>query len=105
MSGLWQNGVLQWTEAQVAQWEAWVASRPPAVQARCRSHPPNQLYHLKNSLQIVPIYSYEEQQDGSCDTCAILVLHEHNPHLYLAFERKVFGVSFDDLTPVNQTPR
>jgi hypothetical protein len=69
---------------------AWIASRPPEIQAMIRKHPPNLLYRMKSSGHRVTIYSYAE--DG---TVTVDVTGQYN---VVTFSRRVFGVKPDDLT-------
>lgn len=72
-----------------AEWDAWVASRPPVVKDLAERFPPNRLYQLKSSGHRVVMYSYSE--DG---TVTVTVSGDYN---LLTFERHVFGVKPDDL--------
>ena len=72
------------TEEQLAQWEAWVRSRPASIQENARKFVPWKLYRLTPSGSRVVLYSYAE--DG---TMTVAVLGKWNA---LAFERSVFGV-------------
>jgi hypothetical protein len=88
-------------ETQPEEVKEWFHTRPETVQKRILSHPPDRRYLLKDTNQVVRLYSYEEDDDGSCDTCQVLVLQEDNPHKLLIFERRVFGIEFDDLEAVS----
>lgn len=72
-----------------AAFEEWVASRPAAIQAMIRRHPPGRLYLLKTTGQRVLIHSYLE--DG---TVKVDVNAEFNATV---LPRRVFGISPDDL--------
>jgi hypothetical protein len=78
----------------------WYRTRPATVQRRIDSHPPTQLYRMRKTGQIVPIYSYAEDHNGECTTCTVLVLEEYNGPLFM--ERQVFGVAFEDLEPTGR---
>lgn len=78
----------------------WYQTRPLAVQKRIDTHPPNKLYRLSTTGQIVPLYSYEVDNQGECNTCKVHVLREHNPEVIL--ERTVFGVPFENLVPIEE---
>lgn len=79
------------TPEQQVEWDTWVATRPPVIQALCKKLPPDTLYRHKSTGQIVSIYSYSEN-----NTVTILVSGAHN---LVAFERTVFGVDPDSLEP------
>ena len=79
----------EFTPEQQAEWDAWVAGRPPVVQERCRAFPPNRLYLLKSSNHRVTIYSYSE--DG---TMTVTVSGDYN---LITFNRNVFGIKPEDL--------
>jgi hypothetical protein len=70
-------------------WKAWVAARPERVRELCKKYPPNRLYLLKSSGHRVFIYSYSE--DGTVSVC---VTGKFN---FVTFERRVFGISPQDL--------
>jgi hypothetical protein len=71
-------------------YEGWVASRPPIVQEVIKKYPPNLLYRLTTTDQIVTIYSYSE--DG---TVTVDVDHDLNPDKPAGVT--VFGIDPDDL--------
>ncbi len=73
----------------------WFLSRPKKVQEVILKYPPGSKYKLESSGHIVILYSYEEEENGDCEKCSVLVLHEYNPGLL--FERKVFGIDLKDL--------
>jgi hypothetical protein len=81
--------IVDWTPKQEAAWAKWVDSRPKVIQDLAERIPPNRLYLLKSSGHRVIPYSYSE--DG---TLTVAVLAEYNA---VAFERRVFGISPDDL--------
>lgn len=76
-------------EIDEKQWQEWVATRPPEVQALCIRLPPDRLYRMKSTGNRVTLYSYSEN-----DTVTVNVLAAYNA---LTFERQVFGISPDDL--------
>lgn len=80
----------------------WYKSRPAAVQQRIDEYPPGRLYRMRSTGHIVTLYSYAESADGTCTTCCVNVLARYNPGL--AFERRVFAVSFDDLEDAGEIP-
>lgn len=71
-------------------WAEWVASRPPVVQAMCKSHPPDRLYQMASTGHKVTLYSYSEN-----GTVTVDVTGQYNA---LLLERRVFGVDINDLT-------
>ena len=85
---------------------AWFQEQPPTVQARILTHPPWYLYHNQCTKQIMQIESYSEDvEDGSCDTCCVVVRPEHQSEMAALMGcipggLSVFGVSFDDLQAV-----
>jgi hypothetical protein len=81
------------TEQQRAEWSAWVASRPPSVRRVAERFWPNRLYRMRDSRCRVTIYAFDEHEDGSV-TLKVDVTGEYN---LVAFERRVFGVSPDNL--------
>jgi hypothetical protein len=86
--------IIEWTEAERDFWISWVNSRPPVIQDLCYQLPPDNLYRRKSSGDKVTIYSYEE--DG---TVTVSVQRKYNPGCCL-FDRRVFGVSPEDLKVV-----
>ena len=80
----------------------WFNERPPAVQDAIRFRPPGK-YLLASTNQIVHTYSYDEKDDGSCDTCTVYITTTDNPEqAFTPFpNRKVFGINLVDLIPLN----
>ena len=78
-----------WTPADEAEAQAWLATRPPAIQAMAQRVRPGRLYFLKTAKQRVYVHSYNE--DG---TVTVSVDGDFNAVL---FERNVFGIKLDDL--------
>lgn len=70
-------------------WQDWVATRPVVIQELCKKLPPDRLYLLKTSGHCVTIYSYSED-----NTVTVDVSGEYN---WVAFERRVFGISPENL--------
>lgn len=81
------------TDQERAEWEAWVAERPPALQELARKFTPWSLWLLKSSGHRVVPYSFDEHADGSY-TLRVNVLAMFNS---ITFERRVFGIAPDDL--------
>lgn len=73
--------------------QAWIDSLPEGPRAKANEYPPNKLYRMKDGHRVV-MYSYDENDDGTCTTCQVIVSAKYN---FVMFERRVFGVSFDDL--------
>jgi hypothetical protein len=59
-------------------WEQWVASRPPAVQEKARAYPPGK-YLMKKSGYIARLWCYDEDNNGKCETCKVLIYFDDNP--------------------------
>ena len=81
--------IIEWTEKQRREWDKWVANRPAVIQELCRRLPGDRLYRLKSYNQRVTLCSYSE--DG---TVTVIVSGKYN---FVTFDRKVFGISPDDL--------
>jgi hypothetical protein len=77
-------------------WDEWVASRPQVVQELCKRLPPDRLYRMEPSGNRVTIYSYSE--DG---TVTVVISGEYNA---VIFDRRVFGISPDDLAECDLPP-
>lgn len=76
-------------EMDEAGWNAWVATRPPVIQAMCAKLPPDRLYRMKSTGQRVTLHSYSENETVTVD-----ITGEYNATM---FDRQVFGVAADDL--------
>jgi len=76
----------------------WYKARPPLIQQKIDLYPPDRLYRQKSTGRIVYLYSYEEGEDGLCETCTITITKRFNPTCVL--NRRVFGVRLDDLEEV-----
>lgn len=81
--------IIEWTPEQQAEFDDWVASRPPKIQAMVRSHPPNRLYRLTSTNQRVTIFAY-----GEGGTVQVIVSGQYN---LIVFDRKVFGINLAEL--------
>jgi len=75
----------------------WFLARPRAIQQAILKYPPGK-YKLKSTGHIMELYSYEEDEDGSCNTCTGTITYENNQHLL--FERKVFDIPLEDLEKI-----
>lgn len=60
-----------WTDAQRAEWEAWLASRPPEIRAAAEKYPPGQPYRLTTTGQKVWLASYSEPGETGGVTCRV----------------------------------
>ena len=83
--------IMEFDEVQQQEFDAWVAARPPQIQAMIQNHPPDRLYRNKayQGTQRVVITAYHED-----DTLSVAVLGMYN---CCAYERNVFGVKPSDL--------
>lgn len=81
------------TKRQMAAWRKWVALRPPAIRAVAENFQPWGLYRMADTGSRVTIRSFDESDPV---TVTVNVLGEFN---LVAFERFVFGVNPEDLTP------
>lgn len=52
--------ILEFTEAEQVEWDAWVESRPDVVKDLAKRFPPNVLFRLKPGKQRVHVISYAE---------------------------------------------
>lgn len=82
--------LIDWTQKQKDTWATWVATKPECVQKMCRSHPPDEMYKMKSTGQIVTLYSYSE--DGT-----VTVDIDNEITLQLMVPRRVFGIDIKDL--------
>lgn len=82
--------IIELTPKQQKEYDAWVASRPEAIQKMIATHPPTKLYALAGTKNRVTIHSYGE--DGEVQ---VLVLGKYNA---TAFDRRVFGIKLSELT-------
>jgi hypothetical protein len=76
-------------ELNDAVWRAWLDERPAAIKTMAQRHPPDRLYRMRSTGCRVTLHSYSE--DG---TVTVFVGGQFN---LVVFERRVFGVSPDDL--------
>lgn len=97
------------TPEERAEFEAWLAERPPAVRAVAERLVPWELYRLKTTDQRVTLHSYDEPllKDGSPDpdgkvTVKVIVGGKYN---FVTMERLVFGIDPDDLEPCSLPPK
>jgi len=81
------------TPGQLAEYEKWIAARPPAVAAVARRFQPWKLYRLPSGHRVT-VYSFGEKPDGTV-TLTVTVSGDFN---LVTFERNVFGVNPDNLT-------
>jgi hypothetical protein len=83
--------IIEPTTEQIAEWKAWVASRPDCVRKVAERFDPWSLYQMKSTGHRCTLISFFE--DG---TVKVAITSEFNA---LMFERQVFGISPDDLVP------
>ena len=79
-----------------AEFDAWVATRPPMIQRMCKRLPPDRLYLLKSSGHRVTLHSYSEN-----GTVTVDITGRYN---LISFDRQVFGISPDDLVECDFPP-
>lgn len=83
-------------DASFATAQAWIESRPPAVREAIIKYPPDRLYKMKTTGQLVFIYCYSSNDDDTvCEHCTVSVTHKYNPECLV--ERNVFNVPLADL--------
>src|ERR1700677_782676 len=84
------------TPEQEQDWDTWVSERPAAVRETLQRYDlkPWKLYRLKSSGHRVTLYCVDEHADGSAPTLKVDVSGRFD---VLAFDRRVFGISPDDL--------
>ena len=83
------------TPEQEAQWRQWVAERPDNVRVVAERFEPWTLYRMKSTGHRVIVRSFDEEEGGGV-TVRVVVSGRFN---LVTFERAVFGVNPDDLTP------
>lgn len=81
--------IREFTPEEASEWAKWVRSRPPTVRDLCERFPPNRLFRLKSTGDLVTVHSWCENGTITVDVTA-----EFNAVL---FERNVFGISPDDM--------
>lgn len=79
----------KFAELNMQAWQEWVEGRPPQVKAMCEKWPPDRLYRMESTKQVVTIASYAES-----GTVRVNVLPEYN---FCLFPLEVFGVDPNDL--------
>lgn len=82
--------IFEFTEQERRQWDEWVNERPMIVQGLAQRFPPNRLYKLRPTGQIVTLASYVEN-----GTLTVNVDHYYNDSVIL--DRQVFGIKPEDL--------
>lgn len=80
--------IVEPTPEEKAGWDAWVASRPPAVRAIAERFDPWTLYRIGSGHRVF-LDSIQEPRDGSPCTLTVCVTGEFN---FVSFERRVFGI-------------
>lgn len=81
------------TADDIKAWDEFVLSRPEAVKAVAAKLFPWKLYRMKSTGHRVTLYCLDENTDGTV-TLQVDVTGEFNA---LMFDRRVFGISPDDL--------
>jgi len=71
-------------EMNEPSWSEWVESRPEPVKSLCKKFPPDKLYLMTDTGQIVTLHSYSE--DG---TVTVDVSQQWND---MSIGRQVFGI-------------
>ncbi len=83
------------TKKQEKGWKTWVQKRPPNVRAVAERFELWSLYRMAPTGSRVTIASFGEAEDGTV-TLTVTISAQFN---MVMFERNVFGVNPDDLTP------
>ncbi len=73
-------------------WE-WVETRPAIIQEMCRDKPQFKKYMLKQTGQIVWIYSYSENRTVTVN----IYPEDQGDNFLMVVPRQVFGINPDDL--------
>ncbi len=96
------------TPDELAEWEAWVSTRPADIRAVAERWNPWTLYRLKSTGQFVTILSYQEGNHGEGDPMfhdVTLNINVDARWNWAAFPgRNVFGVKPDDLEEFDEMP-
>lgn len=82
------------TDEMLEEWEQWLESRPPQIVEVARRYPPWELFRMDSGHRCT-VYSYGEEEGGGV-SLTVSVTGEYN---LVVFNRNVFGVSPDELTP------
>lgn len=77
----------------------WFRGLPDFVQAAVEDRPPFLIYQVQGKRNGT-IHSYEEHAENRSVTFKVEITQNLNPDYPLLIERRVFGLSRDDLTPV-----
>ena len=89
MTGFPMAKLMEPSAEQLAEWDAWVAERPPSVRAVAERFNPWTVYRFKDTGQRCTILAFGE--DGTVRVAVTSVLN------FVTFEREVFGVDPDNL--------
>lgn len=81
------------TKEQEAAWQQWVAERPDGLREIAERFDPWSLYRMKSTGHRVTVHGFSE---GNPVTLIVNVLGDFNA---VMFERRVFGIPWDDLEP------
>jgi hypothetical protein len=85
---------MQIGEIDQHEWQEWIATRPESVRALAKKYPPDTLYRLDPTGQLVTITAYNE--DGSV---RVYIDPKFNPRRALSSGFEVFGVDPEAMTP------
>src|ERR1700733_11826949 len=83
------------TKEQLAGWNKWVMDRPLHVRVIAERFEPWSLYRMQSTDHRVTLVSFDEEENKRV-TLRVNVSAEFN---FVSFERCVFGIDPDDLTP------
>jgi hypothetical protein len=96
------------TPKEQAEWDEWLAERPPEIRAVAERLNPWTLYRLKTTGQFVTVLSYQEGNHGDGDPMfhnVTLNIEVNARWNWAAFPgRRVFGVNPDDLEEIDEMP-
>ena len=81
----------------------WFKERPDQVKAAFKKYPPFHTYRLKETNQIVFLYSLDEDRNGNVKTCKVNILAMCNPHKFMIDDRRVFDVKLENLEDLGFT--
>ena len=78
-------------DAAKAEWDEWVATRPPVVRALCEKFPPWLYYDMPETGQVVIVQAYDEN-----GTMRVLMVGDR-VSVPAIMQYEVFGVPPEDL--------
>ena len=88
------------TTEQLAEWEAWLAERPPEIVEVARRLPPWQEYRYTETGQRAQLYSYGEGNDGRVTITAVLWRDDFPEAMIPLTARTVFGLDPAHFVPI-----